>query len=133
MTAVDSSVVVAAFASWHEAHQRALSALARKPRLPAHAAIESYSVLTRLPPPNRVPAKLVSEFLKSRFPDPQAVLPRTKYGPLLEFAAKHEITGGAVYDALVAATALVAKATLLTLDERATRTYDLIGVKYELV
>lgn len=50
MIAADTSVVVAAFASWHEGHESALVALARRPRLPGHVALESYSVLTRLPP-----------------------------------------------------------------------------------
>ncbi|MBM3750806.1 MAG: type II toxin-antitoxin system VapC family toxin [Acidimicrobiia bacterium] len=37
MIAVDSSVVVAAFASWHEGHTSAVAVLARSPRIPAHA------------------------------------------------------------------------------------------------
>ena len=48
--AVDSSVVIAAFASWHEHHAIARKAMTARPRLIAHAAVESYSVLTRLPP-----------------------------------------------------------------------------------
>lgn len=50
MIAVDTSVVVAAFASWHEGHASAVSALARRPRLPTHVTVEAFSVLTRLPP-----------------------------------------------------------------------------------
>jgi hypothetical protein len=37
MIAVDTSVVVAAFASWHEGHSGAAAALARRPRVPADA------------------------------------------------------------------------------------------------
>ncbi len=66
MIAVDTSVVVAAFASWHEGHRSALAVLARHPRLPAHVAVESFSVLTRLPPPHRAPAVLVRDFLVGR-------------------------------------------------------------------
>jgi len=44
--------VVAGFASWHEGHRSAAAALARKPRVPAHVLVETYSVLTRLPPPS---------------------------------------------------------------------------------
>jgi hypothetical protein len=47
--AVDSSVVIAAFATWHEHHGIARTAMVSRPRLIAYAAIESYSVLTRLP------------------------------------------------------------------------------------
>jgi hypothetical protein len=49
MKAVDSSVVIAAFATWHEHHALARKAMAGQPRLVAHAAVESYSVLTPRP------------------------------------------------------------------------------------
>lgn len=50
MIVINTRVVVAAFASWHEGHASAVSALARRPRLSAHVAVEAFSVLTRLPP-----------------------------------------------------------------------------------
>jgi hypothetical protein len=59
MKAVDTSVVVAAFASWHEHHVLARKAMASRPRLVAQAAVESYSVLTRLPPPHRAQSSIV--------------------------------------------------------------------------
>ena len=60
MKAVDSSVVIAAaFATWHEHHALARKATADKPRLVAHAAVESYSVLTRLPQPHRADPSIV--------------------------------------------------------------------------
>lgn len=40
--------------------------------------------------------------------------------------------GGAVYDAVVAATARDHGATLLSRDRRAARVYDALGVRYEL-
>jgi hypothetical protein len=43
------------------------------------------------------------------------------------------IVGGAVYDALVGEAARVGRYRLLTRDLRARRTYDLLGVDYELV
>jgi len=46
--------------------------------------------------------------------------------------AEH-VGGGAVYDAIVATTARSAGATLLTLDQRALRTYQLVGAAYTLV
>lgn len=61
MIALDSSVVIAGFGTWHEHHERAVEVLRRTPRLPAHAALEAYSVLTRLPDPFRAePAELVT-------------------------------------------------------------------------
>lgn len=68
MIAADTSVVVAAFASWHEGHEAALRALRRGVRLPAQVLVESYSVLTRLPPPHRAAAAVVESFLAERFP-----------------------------------------------------------------
>lgn len=43
------------------------------------------------------------------------------------------LAGVAIYDALIAATALHADATLLTRDERARSAYERIGVRYEVV
>lgn len=75
MIAVDSSVVIAAFASWHRSHEAARQALDRRPQVVGHAVAESYSVLTRLPPPHRAPAALVRDFLLDRFAGPYLVLP----------------------------------------------------------
>jgi len=64
---------------------------------------------------------------------PALVLAPTGYVELLDVAAAAGIVGGAVYDALVAATAREAGAELLTLDERAVKTYHLVGVEYHIV
>jgi hypothetical protein len=45
--------------------------------LVAHCAVESYSVLTRLPAPHRVAPNLVDEFLRAEFPDPYVAARRT--------------------------------------------------------
>jgi predicted nucleic acid-binding protein len=55
------------------------------------------------------------------------------YVRLLDLAAAENIAGGALYDALVAATAREAGAKLLTLDRRAVTTYRLLRVDYQLV
>ncbi|HXV74776.1 MAG TPA: type II toxin-antitoxin system VapC family toxin [Candidatus Polarisedimenticolaceae bacterium] len=133
MIAVDTSVVVAAFASWHEGHRAASAVLARHPRVPAQVLIETYSVLTRLPPPHRAPASLVAEFLAERFRSGPITLPASKYRRVIEQAASAGIHGGSVYDAVIAATARHANARLLTRDRRATPTYDRLGVDYELL
>ena len=133
MIAVDTSVVVAAFASWHEAHDSAADVLRREPRLVGHVALEAYSVLTRLPPPHRAPASLVSSFLEQRFREPPLVLSAAHYGRLLTNMPKLGLTGGAVYDALVATTAREAGAMLWTRDLRAVRTYEAVGASYTIV
>jgi predicted nucleic acid-binding protein len=121
--AVDASVVVAAFATWHELHEPARSVLDRGARLPAHAALESYSVLTRLPHPHRAPPQIVADFLDLRFPDPYLILTPTELRALLTELGESGIAGGAVYDALIGAVARAAAATLVTCDRRALPLY----------
>lgn len=133
MIAVDTSIVVAAFASWHEGHRAALECMRREPRLPAHVAIETFSVITRLPAPHRAPGKLVAELLRERFRNPLLTLPPQSHLRLVEKAAAVRLAGGSIYDALIAATASRAGATLLSRDKRAAATYEALGVEYELV
>lgn len=133
MIAVDTSVVVASFASWHEGHGAAAAVLARKPRVPGHVLVETYSVLTRLPPPHRAPADLVASFLAERFPAAPLTLPSGAFLDLIQRVSHAGLVGGSIYDAVIAATARHAGATLLTRDQRARPTYDLIGVRHELV
>jgi predicted nucleic acid-binding protein len=52
---------------------------------------------------------------------------------LLETASRAGVVGGSIYDALIAATARHAGATLLTRDQRALSVYEQIGVRHELV
>lgn len=132
MIAVDTSVVVAAFSSWHEAHDVALEAVRGRPHLPAHAAIESYSVLTRLPAPYRASPLLVLEFLEGAFGARTLVLERRVIDVLAELAGRG-IGAGATYDGLIALTAAAFKFTLRTLDRRALDTYARLGVKVELL
>ncbi len=134
MIVVDTSVAVAAALPWHESHAAAVSALPRDATpLLAQVAIETYSVLTRLPPPQRVPATVARDYLSETFACPPLVLPPDGYERLLDIAATRGITGGAVYDALVGATAHDAGATLLTLDRRAIPIYELLNVDFRLV
>lgn len=133
MIAADTSVLVAGFATWHEAHESAVRVLNRGVRLVAHAAVETYSVLTRLPPPHRVAPAAAHTYLAEVATGDYLVLDARSYRQLIEQLAEHRMNGGADYDALVGLTAKVAGARLLTRDERAIRTYELLDVDYELV
>lgn len=124
MIALDSSVVVAGFGAWHEQHELARSTLADGPSLAAHTALEVYSVLTRLPEPFRAESGIVAEFLRRTFPNERLVLARAQQQQLPGRLADLGVAGGAVYDALIALTALEAEADLLTLDRRALATYE---------
>jgi predicted nucleic acid-binding protein len=131
--AVDSSVVVAGFGAWHEHHSAAREALRERPGLPAHAALEAYSVLTRLPDPHRADAVVVAEFLRRQFGPRRLVLPAREHAALPGRLAAWGITGGAVYDALIGLTAAAAGAELHSLDARAKATYARCGVSARLL
>lgn len=130
MIALDSSVVVASFGAWHEHHELARKTLPEHPRLPAHAALEAYSVLTRLPDPFRAEPAVVAEFLKRTFTTPRLMLIEDG---LPERMASLGISGGAVYDALIAFTSAAAGAELFTLDRRALPTYQRCQVQARLL
>lgn len=133
MIAVDSSVAIAAFAAWHEANSSARAVLARRPRIPAHVLVETYSVLTRMPAPHRAPADVVVAFLAQAFRKPPLTLPGGEWLRFLEEVQGAGITGGGIYDALIGATARRARATLFTRDRRASSVYERLGVSYELM
>ncbi len=133
MTVVDTSVVVAAFASWHALHDSADNVIDGGARLVAHCALEAFSVLTRLPPPFRATAPLVRDFLADRFPDAYITLDTEQYRALIPRLVELGISGGAAYDALVAATARRAGETLVSCDRRAARTYQRLGADFLLL
>jgi predicted nucleic acid-binding protein len=131
--AVDTSVAVAAALPWHESHAAAQAALRPPTALLAPVAVETYSVLTRLPAPHRVPVSLAWQYLAETYTLPPLVLAPDGYARLLERAVEEEIAGGAIYDALVGATAVEARATLLTLDRRAVTAYEALDVDFRLL
>jgi predicted nucleic acid-binding protein len=127
--AADTSIVVAAFASWHDKHETARGALDGGLRLVEHCALETYSVLTRLPPPHRARGEVVRDFLAVRFPEPLLRLSATDFREFLAGLPERAVTGGAAYDALVAATAAAHGAELLTCDRRALQIYERYGIR----
>jgi predicted nucleic acid-binding protein len=133
VTAADTSLVVAAFASWHERHEAARSALDAGVRLVEHCALETYSVLTRLPAPHRARGEVVREFLRVQFPQPLLRLSTRAYREFLLALPDRAVSGGAAYDALVAATAADRGAELLSCDRRAAVIYERYGVRTRLL
>ncbi len=133
MKAADTSLVVAAFASWHQQHEAARRALDGGLRLIEHCALETYSVLTRLPPPHRASGAVVRDFLSARFPLPLLRLSARAYREFVFGLPDQEVTGGAAYDALVAATAAGNRADLVTCDRRAVPVYERYGVRAQLL
>jgi predicted nucleic acid-binding protein len=133
LKAADTSLVVAAFASWHENHEAARRALDGGLRLIEHCALETYSVLTRLPAPHRTSSAMVREFLGTRFPQPFLRLTTRAYKDFILGLPDNDVTGGAAYDALVAATAAACGVGLVTCDRRALPIYERYGVRIQML
>lgn len=130
---VDTSVAVALVVADHEHHGTVRAAVgARTLGFAGHAAYETFSVLTRLPPPVRRPPEVVSEILEASFPRSVFLSP-TDARDLLRDAGRLGIAGGAIYDALVGAAAATHDLPLLTRDQRAVPTYRLLGTRFELI
>ncbi|MGR7025725.1 PIN domain-containing protein [Geodermatophilus sp. URMC 62] len=132
MTAADTSVLVAACASWHESHAVAREVLPDV-RLVAHCLVETCSVPTRLPPPHRVRPDLAAEFLQHVATGTPLTLPAGEVGRLMHLLASQGISGGAAHDALIAVTARHHGAELVSLDARAAATYRSVGAAHRLL
>lgn len=97
-----------------------------------HAAVELHSVLTRLPPPQRLTPSTALRLREVNFPHSRFLVDTELSVLLREFAALG-LTGGGLYDGLVAAAAREHGLPLITCDRRAEPTYRAIGVCYELL
>jgi predicted nucleic acid-binding protein len=130
---VDTSVAVALSVVDHDHHDETLAALAgRRLGLSGHAAFETFSVLTRLPPPDRRTPTAVARVLAANFPETR-FLSAAAAAELLARLHRAGIAGGAVYDALVGATAVEHGLRLATRDRRALETYRALDVDVELL
>ena len=113
--AIDSSCIVAALCEWHEAHEQVFDALNKaiaraQVVIPAHALVESYAVLTRLPPPHRLTAETAVNALSTLKENAHlAALPALAYWNFIGRVAEKRIAGGTSYDALILETARHAK------------------------
>ncbi len=128
MIAVDSSLTIAAAAPSHVAHEQAVAALSSQPAaLIAHVAFETTSALSRMPLGRRLAPAVVLEWLARSFQDPWLALPGPQAQHALQTAVAAGIRGGALYDALIAGTALHFGHALLSADRRAERVYAALG------
>lgn len=118
--------MVAAVCSWHEHHVRAAAEINR--RLAARATLivaapalaETYAVLTRLPPPHRLSPADAWYFVHTNFAGAGKVVALTgpEYVTLLQRAHDRGISGGRIYDAVIAACAHKGRArSLLTFND----------------
>jgi predicted nucleic acid-binding protein len=113
--------MVAAVCSWHEHHEAARREIERRlettePMLAAGPClIESYAVLTRLPPPYRLRDEDALELINDNFlrPSRLVALDAASYARLLRAAPGARVRGGRIYDALILACAVRAGASAL--------------------
>lgn len=118
--AANTSCLIAAFSTWHPNHATTLSFLEQRLArgfdfcVVTHTAIETYSVLTRLPSPHRLSTtdawKLVEANLAHRTQlqmSPQQAL------DFLKGSSENLVSGGRTYDGLIAETARLGGVELL--------------------
>jgi len=131
--AADTSIVLPALLSDHEAHQAAAEALSACRTTIAHVALEAYSVLTRLPPPRRAEASTAATVLQARLAQAFIALDARAYASAPGRLAAAGVSGGSAYDGLIALTALEHDVELISRDTRAARTYRALGVRFRLL
>ena len=115
---LDTSVLVATFYGEHEHHERSfnLFSVQQKPTActAAHCLTEVYAVITRMPGRNRASPDEAMLFLQNaRERLSLFTLEDAEYFNVLEEAAVTGISGGTIYDAVIARCALKAKAQQL--------------------
>lgn len=126
---LDTSTAIALIVEDHQAHGATLAAVrGRRLGLAGHAWFETYSVLTRLPGARRRSPADALRLLATNFPE-SAFLGEAAAADLGEELARLGISGGSVYDALVAAAARQQRRSLLSGDARARPTYEVLGVE----
>jgi toxin FitB len=129
----DTSVTIAALLADHDARELAEGALKRCTATIAHVAIETYSVLTRLPPSHRLESGDAAAIIDARLPATYVALSEDNGVSTPRRLAAADVSGGAAYDGLIALTALEHDLELLTRDRRAVRAYRALGVRYTMV
>ena len=125
--ALDTSCMVAAVCSWHARHAAAAAEIERRLNggerlaIAAHAIVETYAVLTRLPAPHRLAPADAWALVRTNFVDNAALvtLDGAAHVAVLARFASAGIGGGRTYDGLIAACAGSSRArALLTFNSR---------------
>lgn len=131
--AADSSVTIPALMADHAAREIAEHALGQCTATIAHTAIETYSVLTRLPSPHRLTREDAARIVDARLPSKYVALGTDVHSRAHIRLAAAGVGGGSTYDGVIALTALEHDLELLTRDSRAVRSYRALGVRFALI
>ncbi|WOF22738.1 PIN domain-containing protein [Microbacterium betulae] len=130
---LDTSAALALVQPSHDRHEAVMITVKGKALgLAGHALIETYSVLTRLPGAPRVAPATAARIVRTNFPGSHALSTEGALSAVPELQAA-DVSGGAVYDGLVALAAREADVRLITCDRRAMPTYARLGVDALLV
>ena len=125
----DTSVIVAAALRSGAGHRESREAIRTSEAGAAgHAWVESFSVLTRLPPDVRLSATDAARVLESVVGTTRYLSAREQVG-FATWVRQSGVVGGAVYDALVGWVARCAGVPLLTRDARALPTYRSLSIE----
>lgn len=116
----DTSVLIAAMVVNHPRHAICIPWLERgksgqiQGLISTHTLAEVYSVLTRLPLKPPIPPELAQRLIKENLQQFE-VIPLTSddYQIVIEMMVNLNLTGGGIYDALIAQAAIKADATIL--------------------
>ena len=134
MEVVDSSVIInAALGHDGDSLEECRDAVVRSRRAIAHTLAESYSALTRSPLPFRLSPAHAWRLLDEAFPLAPLTLSGDGYRRVLGLVSQQAVPGGAIYDCLIAQTAVEHDVTLVSRDRRAMTHYALVGARFVLI
>lgn len=126
---LDTSCAIALVQPNHTKHQVVRESLrGRALGLSGHAEFETYSVLTRLPAPQRLTPASALRLIQHNFPQTRH-LPVARAAKVLEELVALNLAGGSTYDALVGLAARHHDLPLASTDLRAASTYGGLGVQ----
>jgi hypothetical protein len=132
----DTSVLIAGFDSTHPFFAEAQTGLAEVRRvgaLVAHTIAETFAVLSAPAGPYpALPDEVVAYLQPFMGTDPIGV-PPAAYAQAVGRCASAGVAGGAVYDGLIGLAAREHGAELISLDVRAARIYERLGVNFRLL
>jgi predicted nucleic acid-binding protein len=86
-----------------------------------------------MPEGQRIAPTVVLEALERRFTQPWLAMDAESLRDALQRAVTAGVRGGALYDALIAATAATHNAKILSADQRALPTYRAMGVELRFI
>jgi len=130
---LDTSAALAFVQPSHRGHVTTYAALVgRSKGLAGHAVFETFSLLTRLPPPDRLTPRAAQRLIEVNFQHTRHLSAEAS-AALVDQLSASGVSGGAVYDALVAASAIEHGLRLVSRDARAAGTYRAMGVDLELL